>query len=247
MNGVRQELDLRSPWLNAAGFQGFAPQGEWNWAAPQGVFVTNPISWNSRAPAEHPLLRQYAGGFLLHTGFPNPGFRRGVQQNARRWAGAALPVWVHLLAERPHELNSMVRTLESMEGVAAIEISLPPGLDDNEAIFLVKSALGELPLVLALPVDAVSAGWVAQLAGLGVSALCLSAPRGKLPGADNRWVSGRLFGPGLLPQALAALSALRRLNLPIIAGCGIFTQEGGQAALDGGAAAVQIDAALWRD
>lgn len=246
MNSARQELDLRSPWLNAPGFLGFAPQGDWGWPEPQGAFVTNPFSWNARAPAEHPALRPYPGGFLLHTGWPNPGFRRGLQQNARRWAGSPLPLWVHLLAERPHELNGMVRALEGVESVAAIEISLPPGVEGDEAIFLVKSALGELPLVLALPLDAAQAAWVNQLAGLGVSALCLSAPRGRLPGAGGEQVSGRLFGPALLPQMLAALPALKRLNLSLIAGCGIFSPEDGRAALAAGALAVQVDAAIWR-
>ena len=38
-------------------------------------------------------------------------------------------------------------------------------------------------------------------------------------------MSGRLYGPGLLPQLLAAIQATRRLGVQIIAGAGIFRNQ----------------------
>jgi NAD(P)H-dependent flavin oxidoreductase YrpB (nitropropane dioxygenase family) len=45
---------------------------------------------------------------------------------------------------------------------------------------------------------------------------------------------------------LASLLALRKLNLPVIAGAGVFQRKDAQALLALGAAAVQVDTALWR-
>ena len=71
----RSDLQIPSPWLNAAGMLGFAPGKPWPFDAPQGAFVTNPVSLKPRTPAGNRCLLPYPGGFLLHTGLPNPGLR----------------------------------------------------------------------------------------------------------------------------------------------------------------------------
>ncbi|HEY3344724.1 MAG TPA: hypothetical protein VGJ97_07340, partial [Anaerolineaceae bacterium] len=93
-------LPLRSPILNAAGTLGFAPnpRGSVDLAC-LGAFVTNPISLKPRHPAAARCLLPFPGGFLLHSGFPNPGFRKAVDQYAGRWAKSPLPVIVHLMAD----------------------------------------------------------------------------------------------------------------------------------------------------
>ena len=63
---------------------------------------------------------------------------------------------------------------------------------------------------------------------------------------NDRPVSGRLYGPGLLPQTLSAVNALRRLGIQIIAGAGIFRPQDAQALLAAGAYAVQLAGVLWR-
>jgi NAD(P)H-dependent flavin oxidoreductase YrpB (nitropropane dioxygenase family) len=50
----------------------------------------------------------------------------------------------------------------------------------------------------------------------------------------------------LFPQVLAAVRSARRINLPLIAGAGLFQQAHAEAVLAAGAAAVQLDAVLWR-
>jgi len=239
-------LELASPWMNAAGSMGFAPDSRLPFPHPMGAFVTNPISCKPRAPAENRTCIPYPGGCLLHTGLPNPGLRAVLRQAGVRWARADVPVWVHLLADSPAELAEMVRALEGLEGVAALEVGIAPTANGEDALALASAALGELPVVVQIPFDRADEPWLDRLAALGVSGLTLGAPRGSLPVPDGRLVSGRLLGPGLFPQVLAAVRSARRINLPLIAGAGLFQQAHAEAVLAAGAAAVQLDAVLWR-
>ncbi|HMN62972.1 MAG TPA: hypothetical protein PJ988_21575, partial [Anaerolinea sp.] len=88
--------------------------------------------------------------------------------------------------------------------------------------------------------------WLARLPTLEVSAITLTAPSGALPMEHGVLVHGRLFGPGLFPQALEALETLRHLGIPLIAGCGVFRRADARALLAAGAVAVQVDTALWK-
>ncbi|MHB8113078.1 MAG: hypothetical protein ACYDHA_06420 [Bellilinea sp.] len=243
----RSGLEIAPGWMNAAGFLGFAPPAEISSLPDAPVaFVTNPVSYSPRTPAAERGASAYPGGFILHTGWPNPGFRKVIEQYASRWAHAPLPVWVHLLADRPHEVDRMVRALEEVDGVAAVEISLPPAADDDLKLQLVEVALGELPLVLCVPLDQAAAGWVNQTVQAGISAICLSAPRGCIPDPGGGFIRGRMMGPGIFPQALQTLNCLWGYEIPLIAGCGVYTRNNLESLLSTGAAAVQLDAVLWR-
>ena len=96
------DLAFDPPLMNAAGSLGFAPDRRGPIALERlGAFVTNPVSLRPRPPAQGARLLTFPGGFLLHSGHPNPGLRRVVQRHAARWARSPLPVVVHLLAENP--------------------------------------------------------------------------------------------------------------------------------------------------
>ncbi len=247
---LRQDLYLDSPWMNSAGMLGYTPsalaQTRWPAAEPMGAFVTNPISLGPRTPAAERSLLQYPGGALLHSGLPNLGLSRVLRKYGERWAQSQIPIWVHLLGTSPDEVHQMVRRLEGREGVMAIEIGLPPEARGDQALAFVKAAFGELPLVVHLSIQAAGESWLKELPGLGVSAVSLGAPRGTLPSDNGRLVSGRLYGPSLLPLTLAAVQSVRRLGLPVIAGAGIYRQQDAQALLDAGAWAIQLDTVLWR-
>jgi hypothetical protein len=235
-------LDLSSPWLNAAGTLGFQVQGTgpgpaWNWPMAQGAFLTNPISLHHRTPAHNRAAITYPGGALLHS---NPGLRRVLRAHAAAWKRSSLPIWPHLFGE-PVEIASMAQILEEVEGVAALEISIPLEADAALAQSLLQAARGELPLIACLPLQLVRAPWLPTLASAGASTLRLDAPRGQIG-----LTSGRLVGPGLLPLVLDALQAVLKYGLPVIAGGGVFTVEDGEELLKAGALAVSVDTALWR-
>jgi dihydroorotate dehydrogenase (NAD+) catalytic subunit len=242
---TRQDLFVKTPWLNAAGTLGFRPPRAWPWPAPPGAFVTNPISLARRTPAEERTLLEYPGGVLLHTGLPNPGLRAVIKAHGQRWARLDLPVWVHLLAGSPVDASQMVEMLEGRQDIAAVELGISPRSSADEALSLVRAAGIELPVIACVPLDRAREDWLSDLPAAGASAICLSAPYGAMPARSGKTVSGRLYGPALFPQVLLGVQRLHSLNLPIIAGCGVVSLQTGQALLDAGAWAVQLDLVLW--
>jgi dihydroorotate dehydrogenase (NAD+) catalytic subunit len=207
--------------------------------------VTNPLSWRPRKPTSHPAVLEYPGGFLLHTGLPNPGFPSAVKKYAHKWADSSVPVIVNLMADRPEETKRMVEALEGVENVMAAELGFAPLLADDIILMTVEMSLGELPLIASLPMEqAVTLG--PRVMEAGAAAVSLSAPRGSLMTDDRSLITGRLYGPSLFPLALETVSRLVGAGVPTIGGGGVYEEEQAQAMLQAGALAVQLDAVLWR-
>lgn len=254
----KYDLFFSSPVMNAAGTLGFAPEPR----GPVdlgllGAFVTNPLSLSPRSPASKPQAIPYPGGVLVHTGLPNPGLRAAIHQYAERWARAPLPVIVHLLAPGGSrsslaELAEMSGSLEPLENVMGVEVGLPPGAEVSLALSIAQAMAGELPLILRItPEQAaeLAAGGEQAAEALfqsGAAAISLGAPRGALVESGGDLVYGRLYGPGLLPQALRAVHELAAAGVPVIGGGGVYQPEDLEAMLQAGALAVQLDTALWR-
>jgi len=249
--------------MNAAGTLGFAPDPRAGIALDSfGAFVTNPFSLRPRQPAAKPELLDFPGGFLLHTGLPNPGFQAGLKKYASRWDKSDLPIVVHLMADRPEETQSMVRMLETHENVMAAELGFAPLLADDILLLTLEMTLGEVPLIFSLPVEQIlSLG--PRLIQEGAQAISITAPRGALPltpdpsplraersgsvveAGRGELITGRLYGPSLFPRALETVYSAAKLGLPIIGAGGVWSKENADAMLSAGALAVQVDAALW--
>jgi dihydroorotate dehydrogenase (NAD+) catalytic subunit len=249
----KQDLTFSTPYMNAAGTLGFAPE----YRAPVpwdqfGAFVTNPLSLRPRLPAASPALVEYPGGFLLHTGLPNPGLNAALKKYARRWADSRLPVIVHLMADRPEESMRMVQSLEGRENIVAVELGFAPQLAHDILLLTIEMCLGELPLIVSLPVEQVfSLG--PRVIQEGAAAISLAAPRGMLarpphpaPPGRGETVTGRLSGPALFPQALLTVRDAVRANIPVIGAGGVGSKTNADALLAAGALAVQVDASLWK-
>ena len=239
--------------MNAAGTLGFAPDIHTPipWDA-FGAFVTNPLSLRPRLPTAKPVLVEYPGGFLLHTGLPNPGLNAAIKKYARRWAVSHLPIIVHLMADRPEESMHMVQSLEGLENISAVELGFAPLLADDIILLTTEMCLGELPLIISLPAEQVlSLG--PQVIRKGAAAISLAGPRGMLAPTPSplsqgkgESVTGRLSGPALFPQALLTVRDAVSVNLSVIGAGGVGTKENADAMLSVGAVAVQVDASLWR-
>ena len=240
---MKRDIYFSKPLMNAAGSLGFAPDPRAGIALESfGAFVTNPFSLRPRRPAAKPEVIEYPGGFLLHTGLPNPGFNAGFKRYASRWENSVLPVILHLMADRPEETQRMVRMLESHENVMAAELGFAPLLADDIILLTLEMCLGELPLIFSLPVEQVlSLG--PRLVQEGAQAISLAAPRGAL--MTDHLTTGRLYGPSLFPRALETVHSAAKLGLPVIGAGGVWNQEQAEAMLSAGALAVQVDAALW--
>jgi dihydroorotate dehydrogenase (NAD+) catalytic subunit len=129
--------------MNAAGSLGFALDTRAGIDLDSfGAFVTNPFSLRPRLPAASPEILEYPGGFLLHTGLPNPGFNAGLKRYASRWDKSDLPIIVHLMADRPEETQRMTRMLESFENVMAVELGFAPLLANDIILLTLEMCLG---------------------------------------------------------------------------------------------------------
>ena len=242
----KQDLTFSTPYMNAAGTLGFAPdyRALVPWEA-FGAFVTNPLSLRARKPTAKPALVEYPGGFLLHTGLPNPGLPAAIKKYARRWADSRLPVIVHLMADRPDETMRMVGSLEGRENIAAVELGFTPLLADDIILLTIEMCLGELPLIVSLPAEQVfSLG--PRAIQEGAAAVSLATPRGMLATDNGQLTTGRLSGPALFPQTLLTIRDVARAGMPVIGAGGVGTKENADAMLSVGALAVQVDESLWR-
>lgn len=241
----KSDLFFERPLMNAAGTLGFAPdpKGPVDLSA-FGAFITNPISRKPRKPARGVRFLRYHGGFLLHTGLPNPGLSATIRRYSERWARSSIPVILHLLAQEPNELAAMIERLEMAEGIMGVEVGLPPDCDPDLAAKMAQATLGELPVILRVNLD-VSRDILEAIVETGVNAISLGAPRGTLLDEHGIPVSGRLYGPGVFPLALSALKKFREYKIPIIGSGGVYGQEEAQAMLAAGAVALQLDASLW--
>lgn len=247
---MKRDLYFSKPLMNAAGSLGFAPdsRSEIDWES-FGAFITNPLSLRARQPAAKPDLVEYPGGFLLHTGLPNPGFNAALKKYASRWNKSDLPVIVHLMADRPEETQRMVRSLESFENVMAVELGFAPLLANDILLLTLEMSLGEIPLIFSLPVEQVLSLGPRLIQG-GAQAISIATPRGALPTkgegtGEKGLITGRLYGPSLFPRALEIVYSAAKIGLPIIGAGGVWSDENAQAMLSAGALAVQMDAALW--
>ena len=242
----KQDLTFSSPLMNAAGTLGFAP----DFRAPVpwdlfGAFVTNPISLHSRRPTNEPALVEYPGGFLLHTGLPNPGLSTVINKFAHRWEDSRLPIIVHLMADRPDETSRMVQALEGLENIAAVELGFAPLLADDIILLTIEISLGELPLIVCLPTEQVlSMG--AHVIQAGAVAISLGVPRGMVTLENGQQVTGRLSGAGLFPQSLLSVRDAARTGIPVIGAGGVQSKQNADAMFSVGALAVQVDASLWK-
>ena len=244
--------------MNAAGSLGFTPDTRAGIAWDSfGAFVSNPFSLRPRQPAAKPALLLHPGGFLLHTGLPNPGLKAGLKKYSAKWLRSDLPIIVHLMADRPEETQRMIRLLETLENVMAAELGFAPLLADDIILLTLEQCLGELPLIFSLPVEQVLSLGPRLIQG-GAQAISISAPRGALPLPRSEaarsvraetdpptLVTGRLYGPSLFPQTLDTVVSATRLGLPIIGAGGVWTNENADTMVLAGALAVQVDAVLW--
>ena len=249
---MKRDIYFSKPLMNAAGSLGFTPDTRTGISLePFGAFVTNPFSLRPRLPATKPEVVEYPGGFLLHTGLPNPGLNAGLKKYSAKWSRADLPIIVHLMADRPEETQRMVRALESQENVMAAELGFAPLLADDIILLTLEMCVGELPLIFSLPVEQVLSLGPRLIQG-GAQAISIAAPRGALPLTPNaspdgrgELITGRLYGPSLFPQTLETVHSAARIGLAVIGSGGVWSKENADAILSVGALAVQVDAALW--
>jgi dihydroorotate dehydrogenase (NAD+) catalytic subunit len=242
---MKRDLYFSKPLINAAGSLGFTPDPRNGIPLESfGAFVTNPISLRPRLPTTHPTLVEFPGGFLLHTGLPNPGLNVALKKYSAKWNRADIPIIVHLMADRPEETQRMVRDLENVENVMAVQLGFAPLLADDIILMNLEMCLGEVPLIFALPHDQVlTLG--RQLIDGGASAVSIASPRGAIYDKAGNLVTGRMYGQSLFPRSLDIARSSVMSGIQIIGSGGVWSEADVESMLKAGAMAVEIDAQLW--
>lgn len=222
-----------------------------------GAVVTNPVTLRPRKVALGQRIGVRDDHFVVHTGWPNPGLRRVIREAGPVWERLPVPVIVHLLATRPAEMGRVAAQLSGVRGVRGLELGFTENISTDRARDLLSATAeeGDLPVIVKIPFSRVD-DLAPALARAGADAVTLmSPPRAVLPvntgETDDyvaRFMRGRLYGAALFPLLLNALSRWAgKLSVPVIACGGIASAEDALTCLTLGAAAVQIDALLWRD
>jgi len=139
----------------------------------------------------------------------------------------------------------MVAQLEDVPGVSGLELGIPPWADGQLASEMTHAAVGELPVVVHLPLER-AIELMPSLIDSGAAAFSLGPARGALPDIDGNLVSGRLYGQAVFPLALAATQILLEHDVPIIAAGGIYIQNQIDTVMEAGVIGIQLDSVLWR-
>ena len=236
----KRDLIFEPQIMNAAGYGGFSPDIDiFHSQDVAGAFITNPISYRKRKPASGEHYHPHPGGFLLHTGLPNPGFRKVIKANAGKWERTNIQVIPHLIAQDPYNLEKMVHSLEEMPAVSGIEIGFRSDHSIPEILDLLSAAEGELPIIAKLNIQRHLED-LDEIMENGVFAISFSAPRGSMV-EQGKILSGRLQGPAQTPSLLNLLLDAAKTNIHLIPS--VWEPDPGliDEIIRAGAAAVQIE------
>jgi dihydroorotate dehydrogenase len=244
MNEHLEELGIHSPWFNVPGFLGWVPPARLELNFALGAFLPMPVSLHPRPPARRRVALNLPGGAFLRSGLPNPGFSAAVHQYGARWERLSQPLWLSLAAQDAEEMAELSERVDDLGSAVTFSVHLPTELEDAELVEFLRAAQGEHPFWVEVPLDRVNRVTISTIRHSAAVGLVIGAPRGLIY-HENVWVSGRLYGPAFFPQVAALVSQLAEDELAVIAGCGVFSQEGGEQLLALGAAGVQLDCALW--
>lgn len=246
-------LPLDNPVMLAAGSVGYGEAVHRDMVLGRfGAVVVGPLTHRSRGGRPPPRLAETVGGFVRDIGLQNRGVAGTVKGRvpfARLWARAGCPVMVQIADTAPAEVTATVRLCSHINSCQGFELLCQPQASASEIAQLVESFTleSDLPLLVKLPLAQATtlapAAIVAGAAGLVVG----SPPLGAAVRADGQMISGETFGPGLFPVMLAALLAVKALNLPgsLVACGGIHTAQQARHCLAAGADALQLDSLVW--
>lgn len=243
-------LTLATPVIAAAGCFGYGVEYARSVAIERmGAIVTRTTTLLPQRPGRAPRIIETAAGVLCVGPWPNPGIETVLARHTPRWAEWRTPIILSIGGESAGEYGQLAGAIEGVEGIAGLEMVLPPEAGRAVAIVLAVRRATPLPLLAKLPLleTAALVMLANALAEAGADALTLFAPPigTQIDPVSGEQATGWLCGPAVLPLTLRALVEVApQITLPIIACGGIASGVHAQQAMVAGAQAVQIGAAL---
>ena len=214
-----------------------------------------------------PRVTETPGGMLNSIGLQNPGVDAVIEKYAETWVGWKTPVIVNVAGESVADYVEVVRRLDGVPGIAAIELNIScPNVGRGGLQFAIDAgAAGEvtaavrratdLPLLVKLSPNVSDVRPIARaIADAGADALTaintLSgiaiAPSRTKPLLGN--IYGGLSGPAVKPVALRIVYEVSQIvDIPVVAIGGVTELADVLDFLAVGAVAVQVGTAIFAD
>jgi dihydroorotate dehydrogenase (NAD+) catalytic subunit len=248
----KNSIVVDTPVMNAAGTLGFGDgYRDLLDYGKLGALVTNPVTYQPREAAHGTRVVPLEAGVLVHTGLPNPGIRKVLDTYSDKWdkLPATLRIIVHVVVvTNVDDVRRCIIAADHAERVDGIELGLSDEISVAEVEWYLRAVRDktEKPLIARLPFGA-TVEMARACEDAGAHALTVAAaPRGVARDGTGRLVTGRLYSPMVRPLALRAVGQIaRRVQLPVIGAGGIHTPQDARDFLEAGAAAVQVDSAVW--
>jgi dihydroorotate dehydrogenase (NAD+) catalytic subunit len=246
----KNSLVVESPVMNAAGTLGFGDEyRDLLDLDTLGAFVTNPLTYTHWNPATGTRVVPLEAGVLVHTGLPNPGLKKVIEQHRAVWERMPMPVIAHAVINNADEVQRCMTLLDREAIIAAVEMGLSDEISPRETEWYIRAAVERLekPLLARLPFGASVDHFSAAIDGGADALVFCSPPRGTARDQAGRLVAGRIYGPLVKPIVLRMVGQLARRfpDIPVIGAGGIHTPQDARDFLEAGAAAVQVDSVTW--
>ncbi|HET7027941.1 MAG TPA: dihydroorotate dehydrogenase [Candidatus Limnocylindrales bacterium] len=263
-----QGLRLANPVLVASGTFGYGIEyGDVVEVERLGAICCKGTTLRPRVGNVPPRVTETPAGMLNSIGLQNPGVDAVVEKYAPTWAGWRVPVIVNVAGESVGDYVEVVRRLDGVPGVAAIELNIScpnvgrGGLQfaiDADAAASVTAAVRratDLPLLVKLSPNVADVRPIARaIADAGADALTAINTLSGIAVAPSRDrallgnVFGGLSGPAVKPVALRVVyEAVQAVSIPLVAIGGVTELADVLDFLAVGAVAVQVGTAIFAD
>jgi dihydroorotate dehydrogenase (NAD+) catalytic subunit len=261
-------LVLPNPILVAAGTFGYGVEhADASDIQRLGGIVTRGTTLKARVGNAPPRMAETAGGILNGVGLPNPGIDVVIDRYAGSWAAWRVPVVVNVAGSSVGEYVEVLRRLEGVNGVAAVELNLScPNVAIGGALFAgdadAAAALTaaarratDLPVLVKLSANVTDVRSVARaVADAGADAISAINTVAGLAVAQDRTRTllgsgyGGLSGPAVKPIAMRVVYEVAQVvDIPVIAVGGVTAIDDVLDFLAVGASAVQVGTANFAD
>lgn len=259
-------IKLKNPVLVASGTFGYGDEiQDLIDVSKLGAIITKTITLEPRAGNPPPRICETASGMLNTIGLQNVGVQKFLKDKCDDLRKLDIPIFVSIAGETSQEYFDIVRILNEVEGISAIELNLScPNLKKKiicKDSSLVEEIVSQTSRISKVPIIAKLSAQVDDLAYL--SALCEKSGARALslvntfPGMainiETRkpklsTITGGLSGPAVKPLALKCVwDVYGKVNIPIIGGGGITSYNDAIEFFLAGAVAVSIGTANFID
>jgi len=267
VSGGKRQLSLANPVMTASGTFGNGLEYQKIFDIQRlGAIVSKAITRKPRRGNVQPRIAETAAGMINSIGLQNLGLSAIIRDVAPVWETWDVPVIANIAGETVDDYAELATRLDSVAGVAAIEmnISCPNvesglefGVDPRAANEVTKAVRRrtDLPLIVKLTPNVTDiAGVASAVVDGGADALTLinTYPAMSIDVHTRQpalgWGAGGMSGPALKPIAVRLVYIVSQVvEVPIIGCGGITTGEDAVEFLLAGASAVQVGTATFRN